>query len=172
MKMAKRNTIDWQVEWLEWHYNKKFNNLYEIVFDEKRNKYNAKISDYAKTIAHLMEYFINVWLLLKYLQIYDQNNIYRDRLRNIAIKAASEFRIFHTRKGVNRAKHIKYCVYDFGCYDEFDNIKNAVSYLECIPEDKTLELAHLYQQKLDELIEIIANDDISMEDHIEQEFFS
>lgn len=82
IKTTERNTIDWQVEWLEWHYSKKFNNLYEINFDEKRNKYNAKVSDYAKTIAHL------------------------------------------------------------------------------------------YQRKLDELIEIIANDDASMEKYIEQEFFT
>lgn len=167
-----KDDLNEKVSWLVWHYDKKFNNVFEIPFDEKLNKYNAKIEDYCLTIMHILSYFNEIWGLLKYMQLYDPNNEHRYTLRNVAIKSASEFHLFHTRKGVNIIEHLIKWFYEYDEFYKLETVKKRFHFpKEYVPEDKKLELAKIYRSKICELIEFIADDTASVEDFIDQEFF-
>lgn len=170
--MTYLTSLDNLVDHLEWHYNQPFHNVHKGKFDHKRNKYKVMIEQYCMFIAHNMSYFNEIWTLLTYMKLYDQNNKYRNCLKNIANKSIAEFRLFYTRKGTNRIEHLKKWFYDDEEYSDLATIEDMLNFTNYIPYDKVIELAKIYQSKLDKLIEFIADDNASTEDFINKEFFT
>lgn len=171
--MKLNNTkIQEKIEWLEWHYAN-FLNHYEFKFDNKRNKYIVTIFDYCRFVKYNFSIFIECWGILKFLQLYNKNKDNYEKIKKLTIQSANEFRLFYTRKGVDRAKHLKEWLIDSLEYYRIDFVQRRMKlsqYIDNLDEKTENEISKYFVNQLNNLIEFIADDNRSVEEYIDNEF--